>query len=315
MDALSQALGAVHMTGAIFFRAECTAPWGFAVPEFSKAGAMLSPGTERLVNYHVVTQGKAQVRLPGEPGLCVSAGDIVVLPHGHAHTVSCGSPQSIVDASAPLDSAMRTVRLGGGGAMTRIVCGFFGCDRHADSLFLAGLPPVFKLHLRGDRTGAWLESTVQQLTSEVEAAQPGTGALLSKMAEALFVEALRRYARDLPDSARGWLAGARDPVVGSALALLHGDAAHRWSLDELASQAGASRSVLGERFVHLVGVPPMTYLARWRMQLAAQSLKTTPRTVQQVATEVGYESEAAFNRAFRRTFGVPPAAYRKRCRD
>jgi AraC-like DNA-binding protein len=258
------------------------------------------------------------VRLPGERELLAVDGDIVVLPHGQAHTVSCGSPPSIADASANLDSAIRmhprTLRMGGGGAMTRIVCGFFGCDRCADSLFLAGLPPVFKLNLRSDQTGAWLERTVQQLTSEAESARPGTGALLSKMAEALFVEALRRYAQDLPEDASGWLAGTRDAIVGRALALLHSDAARPWAIDELASEVGTSRSVLGKRFAHLLGAPPMTYLARWRMQLAARSLETTPTAVQQVATEVGYESEAAFNRAFRRTFGVPPAAYRKSCR-
>jgi transcriptional regulator GlxA family with amidase domain len=131
------------------------------------------------------------------------------------------------------------------------------------------------------------------------------------MAEAMFVEALRRYARDFPDGQSGWLAGARDPVVGGALALLHGDAARSWSLDELAREIGTSRSVLGERFARFLGAPPMTYLQHWRMQLAARALETTPRTVQQVAAEVGYASEAAFNRAFRRAFGVPPATYRR----
>ena len=155
---------------------------------------------------------------------------------------------------------------------------------------------------------------MQLLTSEAESTRPGTSALLSKLAEAMFVEALRRYARDLPDGESGWLAGARDPVVGSALALLHREVARAWSLDELAREIGTSRSVLGERFVRFVGTPPMAYLKRWRMQLAARALETTPRAVQQVASEVGYGSEAAFNRAFRRAFGVPPATYRRACR-
>ena len=197
------------------------------------------------------------------------------------------------------------MRLGGGGETTRFVCGYFGCERHADRLFLAGLPLMIKINLRGDPAGEWLENSVRHLVSEAGSARPGQSVLLSKMAEALFIETIRRYMEALPPEQTGWLAGARDPVVGGALALLHRKPRHHWTVDELAAEAGASRSVLAERFSRFLGEPPLTYLARWRLQLAARMLQTTREAVLQVASEVGYDSEAAFNRAFKREFGIP----------
>jgi AraC-like DNA-binding protein len=195
--------------------------------------------------------------------------------------------------------------------VTRFVCGYFGCERHADRLFLAGLPIVIKLHIRGDESGRWLENSVRYLVAESGSDRPGRTVLLSKMAEALFVETLRRYMEELPPGQTGWLAGARDPVVGGTLALLHRRPAHPWSMAELAAEVGASRTVVAERFAKFLGESPLSYLARWRLQLAAKLLGTTRRTIVQVAAEVGYESEAAFNRAFKREFSVPPARYRR----
>jgi transcriptional regulator GlxA family with amidase domain len=162
--------------------------------------------------------------------------------------------------------------------------------------------------------GVWIEQAIRHMVSASEAVRPGSVALLSKMAEALFIEALRRYAAELPPDQRGWLAAARDPVAGAALSLLHAEPARRWSVVELASKVAASRSVLTERFARLLGESPIRYLARWRMQLAARSLEKTSWSVLEVASRVGYESEAAFSRAFTRAFGVSPAAYRKRSR-
>ena len=204
------------------------------------------------------------------------------------------------------------MRLGGGGEATRFVCGYFGCERHAERLFLAGLPSMIKINMRGDAAGEWLESSIRHLVSEAGSGRPGQSVLLSKMAEALFIETLRRYMEQLPPEQTGWLAGARDPVVGAALALLHRKPCHPWTLEELAAEVGASRSVFAERFTRFLGEPPLTYLARWRLQLAARLLQTTRKTVMQLALDVGYESEAAFNRAFKREFGLPPAQYRKR---
>jgi AraC-like DNA-binding protein len=261
-------------------------------------------------------EGKATVRFDGMPAFTVNAGDIVIVPHGDPHTVTNGSPETLVDSGKSVEKylagTLNSMRLGGsGGEVTRFVCGFFGCDRHADRLFLAGLPPVIQLHIRGDESGRWLENSVRYLVEEAGAGRPGRTVLLSKMAEALFVATLRRYMEQLPPEQTGWLAGARDPVVGGALALLHRNPSHPWSMAELATQVGASRTVVAERFARFLGESPLSYLARWRLQLAAKLLGTTRRTIVQVAAEVGYESEAAFNRAFKREFSLPPARYRR----
>ncbi len=315
MDALSAALASVRMTGAIFMSAEFTAPWGFAAPHASQTTPVLAPGTERLVNYHLVTDGRARVQIPGEPDLSVEAGEIVIIPHGEAHVFCNGSPATMLDGAMALrqhvTGQMSSIRWGGGGESTKFVCGFLGCERHADRLFLSGLPRTFKVDIRSDATGAWLESSIRHLVSESDQGTSGRDILLSKLSEALFIETMRRYMKSLPEDQTGWLAGARDPVVGSALALIHRRPSEPWTLDGLAEAIGSSRSVLAERFSRLIGEPPLAYLARWRMQLAARKLETTRSTVLQIAMEVGYESEAAFNRAFKREFGMPPARYRK----
>ena len=209
-------------------------------------------------------------------------------------------------------SDLSTVRYGGGGERTRFVCGFLGCERQAERLFLAGLPPMLKINIRGDAAGRWLENSVRHLACETGSERPGGAVLLSKMADVLFVEALRRYMDELPPDETGWLAGARDPVVGSVLFLIHRRPCNRWTVAELAEEVGASRSVVDERFAHFLGESPTAYLLRWRLRLAANLLTTTRKTVLQVAPEVGYESEAAFNRAFKREFGLPPARYRRK---
>jgi AraC-like DNA-binding protein len=320
MDVLSEALHTVRMTGAIFYYAECTSPWGFAVPPLKQVAHVLAPGTERLVPYHLVAEGEAVVRFEGATAdIPLQAGDVVIIPHGDAHTVSNGSPSKLIDSAAELGKFLggdlRTMRLGGGGATTTFVCGYFGCERHADALFLAGLPQMIKINMRGDATGQWLENSIRYLVAEADRGRAGQNVLLSKMAEALFIQTLRIYMERLPPEQTGWLAGARDPIVGGCLAVMHQQPFRRWRLTDLAKEAGASKSVVAERFAQLLGEGPLTYLARWRLQLAARLLQTTRKTIVQVASEVGYESEAAFNRAFKREFGLPPAKYRKSVRQ
>lgn len=316
MDALSEALSSVRITGAIFFDAICTAPWGFAVPHMQDVAHVLAPGTECLVGYHLVAEGRAVSQFEGDAEVSLAPGDVVIVPHGDPHTVRNGWPATLIDSRASICSNLvrdlTTFRIGGGGEETRFVCGYFGCDRHAARLFLAGLPRMIRINARGDDRGAWLESSIRHLLSESASHRPGHTVLLSKMAEALFIEALRRYMEQLPPEQTGWLAGARDPVVGAALALLHRCPSQAWTLAELARQIGAARSVVTERFDRFLGEPPMTYLSRWRLQLAARLLQTTQRGVLEVALDAGYESEAAFNRAFKREFGLPPGRYRKK---
>jgi AraC-like DNA-binding protein len=316
MDALSAALNSVRMTGAIFFDAVCTKPWGFAVPPLQTVAPKLAPGTERLVSFHLVTEGKALVRFGDAAGIPVAAGEILIIPHGDPHEVTNGSPLNLSDSGKSLGEYLAgnlsTMRVGGGGEVTRFICGYFGCDRHADRLFLSGLPQMIRIRIGGDAAGEWLASSIRHLISELDSKRPGQSVLLSKMAEALFIEALRRYMEQLPPGQTGWLAGARDPVVGGALALLHRTPSRAWTLSELAAEVGASRSVISERFAHFLGESPMSYLARWRLQLAARLLQGNRMTMLQLASEVGYESEAAFNRAFKREFGLPPAQYRRK---
>lgn len=316
MDAFSAALSSVHVMAAIFVDAEFSAPWGFISPRAEEIAPIVAPSVERLVTYHLIVSGQARVRLEGAADLEVSAGEIVIIPHGDAHTVFNGRPTTFVNSADAIgkfwSGDVATGHFGGGGSITKIVCGFFGCERHAAKLFLAGLPPLIKVSLRGDAAGDWIETSILHLCREAATKRPGGIVLLSRMAEALFIESLRRHMEQLPPEQSGWLAGARDPVVGAALALMHRQPSHRWTLAELAAGAGASRSVLVERFQRFLGEPPLTYLARWRMQLASRRLQATRDTVLQVAAEVGYESEAAFNRAFKREFQVPPAQYRRR---
>ena len=266
--------------------------------------------------YHLVTEGKARARVRGSGEMPLAVGDIVIIPHGDPHTVSNGSPSTLLDSAAALgrivSGDLRIKRHGGGGEATRIVCGYFGCERQADRLFLAGLPPMLKINIRGDAAGRWLESSIRYLVREASSGRAGGPVLLSKMAEVLFIEALRRYMDEQPPEQTGLLAAARDPVVGGALLLIHRRPCHPWTVAELAAEVGASRSVIAQRFVHFLGESPMTYLLRWRLQLAAKLLTTTRRTVLQVASDVGYASEAAFNRAFKREFDLPPAKYRRK---
>lgn len=317
MDALSAALGCVRTTGAIFSHLDCGAPWGFTVPVIETPAALLGAPSERVVQYHLVLEGRAHILRDGAASLSVSAGEVVVLPRSVAHVVS-SSPRAAPGAfpTVPVESLLATrperVRLGGGGAPTQIVCGFFGCERHADHLFLAGLPALFKVGLRGDAIGRWLEETVRQLVDEARAGRPGTAALLSRSAEALFVETLRRYLDTVPDDRTGWLAATRDPIVGAAVAHLHIEPQRSWTVAELARAVGTSASVLRERFQRKLGKSPSRYLTGWRLQLAARQLEETDKTVLEIATDVGYESEAAFNRAFKREVGMPPGRYRRR---
>jgi AraC-like DNA-binding protein len=315
MDALLEVLRAVRVTSALFFSGEFSAPWRFATPSQEKVAPLLSPGSEHLVFFHLVTDGRATARVGGHDDVLLTSGDIVVFPHGDAHEVWNGQDANLFPSTRLLPKITRgelaTEKWGGGGPVTRMVCGYFGCERRAENLFLKGLPPVFKINVRAGSTGSWIESAIRHSVSEIELEHPGRLAVLSRLAESLFMDTLCRYMEELPPERTGWLAAARDPKVGQALAHLHRDPAHPWTLQNLARASGTSRTVLAQRFTQLMGESPLAYLARWRLEAGARLLLTTNRKVLHVAADVGYESEAAFNRAFKRAFGVPPAQYRR----
>jgi AraC-like DNA-binding protein len=203
------------------------------------------------------------------------------------------------------------IRHGGGGEPTRVVCGFLGCERLEGNLLARILPPVLRFDTRRGSAADWVRSSLEFAAHEIGARRAGSETMLAKLSELLFVEALRHYVETLPQEQTGWLAGLKDPFVSRALALLHEDVAREWTVDELGRAVGLSRSALAERFTGLIGEPPMRYLARWRIQLAARALRNSDQPLARIAAQVGYESEAAFNRAFKRSLGVPPAAWRK----
>jgi transcriptional regulator GlxA family with amidase domain len=194
---------------------------------------------------------------------------------------------------------------------TRIVCGFLGCDKLDGNPLAAALPPILRFDTRYGSTAAWMRSSLEFAADEIAAQRAGSETVLAKMSELMFVEALRRYVESLPEEQTGWLAGLKDPFVSRALALMHGGLTREWTVDDLGREVGLSRSALADRFTRLIGEPPMRYLARWRLQVAATQLRNSDVPLARIAQQVGYESEAAFNRAFKRNFGVPPAAWRK----
>lgn len=315
MDVFSDILNDVKLSGALYFNAELSAPWGVETPPAQHLSAVLSPGSPHLVIYHFVIDGVAYAHAEGQT-LALEAGDVVVLPHGHPHALTSApllrETLETPEVQRKVQSRDLTIlRAGGGGATTRLVCGFMACDPQLSRPILSGLPAVLKVNVRSGPAAQWLESSILHLVEEASSGRVGSEAMLAKLSEALFVDILRRYIAALPDEEKGWLSGARDPVVGRSLGLMHRRADHPWTIADLAKEVGLSRSALVERFTRYLSEPPMTYLTRWRLQLAARSLLRTPKGVAEIAAEVGYESEAAFNRAFKREFGLPPARYRR----
>ncbi|MBX3605402.1 MAG: AraC family transcriptional regulator [Piscinibacter sp.] len=313
MDALSEVLKVVQLNGAIFFNAHFTAPWCVVSPAEGSLAPLLDRGGERIVLYHYVVEGSCLVTLDGMSPVTLNAGDIVVFPQGDAHTMASSRdarPQPL-DAQAILRDRNKLLELGGGGATTRFVCGYLACDPRLFQPVLAALPPVVTMSLRRMDKAGWLEASLQHAVQEAASPQPGAEGVLAKLSEVMVVETLRQYVAQLEPGHTGWLSGLRDRAVGRCLALMHEKPAHPWTVDALAREVALSRSVLAERFTHYVGQSPMQYLGRWRMALATNFLRRSALSLARIAELVGYETDAAFSRAFRREFGVPPAAWRR----
>lgn len=315
MDVLSEVLKAVRLDGALFYNGEFSAPWCFRSPASRAVAPYLSGDSSHVIIFHLLTEGRGYARVEGESQkVLLNEGDIVIFPHGDPHFVGNGSPVKPVDNEQELQrilsQGLKLSRFGGGGAVTKFICGYMACEPQLSRVFLGGLPPILKINIRNDDAGLWLENSIRYSVSNADASRPGGEAVIAKLSEVLFVEALRRYIALLPPEQTGWLAGVRDPDVGKALALLHRQPAHPWTIAALANDVGISRSVLAERFRLYLSETPIAYLTRWRLQLGAQMLKSTSNSVVQIAGEVGYESEPAFNRAFKREFGLPPARFR-----
>jgi AraC-like DNA-binding protein len=324
-DTLSDVLRGVRLRGAVFFYVTGSSEWAAEAPPATEIAPLLMRGVEHVMEYHAVAQGSCWAGIPGGPSVQLSAGDVVMFPHGDSHVVSSspgmrGNPDLTWFASAEVDRLPLRLSLDGKNAVrstppaerstdTTIVCGFLGCDLQPFNPLIAALPRM--LHLRAAENDAWIAKFTRQAVAESHARRPGGEVMLARMSEMMFVDAVRRYADQLPSESSGWLAGLLDRFVGRTLALMHEQPAHEWTIDELGRRVGLSRSALHERFVQLIGVPPMQYLAQWRMQSAARLLLETRATIASIALDVGYDSEAAFTRAFKRLVGKPPAAWRR----
>jgi AraC-like DNA-binding protein len=311
MDPLSDLLRVVRLDGAFFFGVEAAEPWSVETVAAEQLSPRIMPAAEHLISYHILIEGRCYGGVAGEEQVELLPGDVIVFPHGDAHLMSSGPGLRVgpdVNSTAPARYP-DTVVLGEHGPRgASFICGFLGCDRRPFNPLLAALPR--QMHMRGMAT-AWHGSFTRQLTEESRLGRPGADCVLTRLAELMFIEVLRRYLDELPAGQTGWLAGLRDEVVGRVLTLLHGRPGHPWTLPELAREAASSRSSVAKRFTLLVGQPPMQYLAQWRMQVAANLLARSGAKVATIGAEVGYDSEAAFSRAFKKATGLAPGGWRE----
>jgi AraC-like DNA-binding protein len=333
MDVLSDVLRVVRLSGAVFFTADFSSPWAIESPIPEILASAVMPEAECVVLFHILVDGECEVACQGHPVTTMEAGDVIVFPRGDQHTMRshvAATPTPLTSVFAPgrYDEPPQ-LSFGGGGKTSRFVCGYLNCDQRFSPLVEA-LPTMLVVRSRDDYSaidavdasgsrptlvpegsGTWLGTTLKFTINEAKAARPGNAAMLGRLTELMFVEILREYMQRVPANQGGWLAGLNDAHVGKALRLLHAEPQRNWTVEELAREVAVSRSVLAQRFTELVGDAPMRYLANWRMQLAKQMMREGPRNIQEVAARVGYDSEAAFNRAFKRATGSPPATWRK----
>jgi AraC-like DNA-binding protein len=316
MDTLSDVLRAVRLTGAIYFSIEASDPWVAEVPVGTAIAPHIVPGVEHVIGYHVITGGTCWGGALDEAAVQLHTGDVIVFPQGDPHVMS-STPGMRAAPNIDLYRAMSEAPLpmplviqGGGADQTRVICGYMGCDARPFNPLLASLPRM--IHLRHSADGdTTLRRLVDLALAESRGRRPGSDGVLARLSELLFVEMVRRYLDTLPAGQIGWFAGLRDEGVGRALQKLHERPAFAWSLEQLARETALSRSVLAERFTQLVGVPPMQYLTQWRIQLAANLLRTGTAGIAEIAERVGYGSEGALSRAFKRWVGMAPAPYRR----
>jgi AraC-like DNA-binding protein len=310
VDLLSDLLRVVRLDGAFFYAVEAAEPWIVESAAAKDLKPQILPGAEHLISYHILTGGHCYARLIGEDPVELMPGDVLVFPHGDANVMSSGQDLRAPGVTTSFPQRYPTTVVLGNGKppAATFVCGFLGCDRRPFNPLLASLPRL--LHMRGMST-AWLDGFARRVTDETQLGRPGADGVLTRLAELMFIELLRRYLAELPAGETGWLAGLRDEVVGQALALVHERPGHAWTLEQLAREANSSRTSLAKRFTELVGQPPMQYLTQWRRQVAANLLCQSVAKISTIGRQVGYDSEAAFSRAFKKATGQAPGAWRE----
>jgi AraC-like DNA-binding protein len=319
MDVLSDVLAAVRLKGALFFDIDAGTPWVAETPAAEVIAPAIMPDAEHVIMFHLIMSGScwAQLSTGGSgPSVHLTAGDVLVVPNGQRHVMSSepgerGTPNLSL-YRRPVDQPLPfSLRHGSeDDERTRFVCGYLGCDTRPFNPLLSSLPDL--ICARRPEEGGWVADLFRIALAERDRRRAGTETILSKLSELMFVEVVRLHIESLPENSRGWLAGLRDRHVGEALKLIHGRPTENWTLDGLARGIGLSRTTFADRFTHYVGMPPMQYVARWRMPLASRQLETPGVSIAQVAVNVGYESEAAFNRAFKKLIGTTPGNWRKR---
>jgi AraC-like DNA-binding protein len=314
VDAFSDVLRVIRLSGGVFLEAEFTAPWCIGGKISTDDCKPFLAVPRHVIASHFVAAGNMQLRVEGGETIDVRAGELVLLPHTDTHVFGSDLNVALVRAreviQPPQRGGISRINYGGGGATTQLLCGYLASDAPFSPL-LSALPSVLKLDVRATASGAWIESSFRFAASEIAAGRLGSTTVIAKLSELLFVEAVTQFVSSLPAERRGWLAGLRDPQIGRALAVLHARPTEPWTAETLAVEVGMSRSVFAERFTSLVGQPPMQYLTLWRMHVAAQRLREGRGSVAQIGFAIGYESEAAFSRAFKRQFGTSPGTWRK----
>lgn len=304
-DPLAQTLHLLRLTGSFYCRGEYTGPWAIDLPAFP--GSMI---------FHIVTAGSCVIERDGAEPVYLSKGAMALVPHGEGHILR-GSESA--DATPLFDIPVEkyseryeVMRYGGGGEPTQMLCVLVRLEDVAADHLLPLLPPVLTLDAWADDADCWLHSTLRFMVREVQSMRPGSEAVVTRLSDILVIQMIRQWIDQGGGSSQGWLAALSDPLIGQAMAAVHGRPQEPWTVESLAEVACMSRSAFAARFTELVGEPAMKYVTRWRMQVARQRLLDGTGPVGQIAIEVGYESEASFGRAYKKLFGEPPGAVRKR---
>lgn len=313
-DVLSEMLKAVRLSGSVFLNASFTAPFGVVTPKYFDPGTPQA-NLRHVSILHLIVSGSCTFETATGERRDVGAGDLLFLPFADHHKFWHGDPADMIAASkisnvGPIEG-MWTINYGGGGEELHMVCGFLESSEFLFVPIFRTLPTLIVEQTSEDKVGALIASTIREILSLVDEASPGTQAVLGRLMELLFVEVLRRHVARLPAGAQGWFAALNDPVLSRALQLLHADPARHWTVEELAREAGSSRTVIAERFKSVLGRPPIDYAIGWRIQLAAERLRLGHESLSGIAAGIGYESETAFSRAFKRVTGFTPGLWRE----
>ena len=302
-DPLGETLHLLRLTGTLYCRSELTAPWGIDMPPF-----------EGYMMFHVVTGGRCWLEVAGEEPRLLQQGSLALVPQGHGHCIRSSPGDALVPLfDIPVEQISdryEIMRYGGAGDLTQLTCGVVRFDQVAGRQLIALLPPVLQIDAWNEDEGSWLQSTLRFIAREASELRPGGETVITHLADILIIQAIRAWIDSVPETERGWLAALRDKHIGRALAAMHREPEKDWSVASLAREVGMSRSGFSARFTDLVGESAMRYLTGWRMQLARIRLQESSDSLAALADRFGYQSEAAFSRAFKREFGVPPGCVR-----